>query len=290
MEVPPTSLAILRPAVGAIFLLLVIALVERGRAVPPTRVLAWMLLGGGVIVGVFQLAYQMSTEALGVPATVALLYLAPAFVVAASAVLFGERATLAKGILATLSVIGVWLTVLGARGVDVELTLRGVSWGVLCGVGYASYTLFGKHFSKSYGALAPLTWSTVGGTFLLALVWGLRGEPVTLPGTPEAWVILLLFGVLTIAASALLLFNALRTLEAGRAAIGTTIEPLVATLLAVFLLDQTLTGIGVTGLVLLVCGVIGAYALPSRRSAEAGALTGPAGGSPSPRRHRPRDS
>jgi drug/metabolite transporter, DME family len=272
MGIPPTSVALLRPLVGGAFLALFVAMLwrrrrrlaaARGIEIPPLRRdLAGMLLLGGVIVGIFQLAYQMSTEAVGVPATVALLYLAPAIVVAASTILFREQLTPAKGTLALVSVVGVWLTVFGTRGVDVDLTLAGILWGCVCGSSYAAYTLFGKWYGRVHGPLLPLFWSTLGGTALLAAVWWVRGVEVIWPSTALGWGVLLLFGLLSIALAALLLFNAMRTLEAGRASIGTTVEPLVATLLAWGLLGQTLTSWGMAGLVLLVVGVAGAYGLP----------------------------
>ncbi len=271
MGIPPTSVAILRPGAGILFLTLFVVMVRRRRRqaarragveLPPvTRNLAGMLLLGGLIVGVFQLAYQMSTEAVGVPATVALLYLAPAIVVGASVVVFGERLTFLKGLLAAISVLGVWLTVFGTRGVDVDLTPAGIVWGCICGLSYASYTLFGKWYGKVHGPLLPLFWSTLGGTTLLVVTWWIRGEAIVLPRGWLALGTVLLFGLLTIALAALLLFNAMRTLEAGRASIGTTIEPLVASLLAWALLDQVLTPWGMVGLALLVVGVAGAYGM-----------------------------
>ncbi len=265
MGLPPTSVAILRPATGGLLLGLILIFWQGRRIRPRRRALLAMILGGGVIVGLFQLAYQMSTDSVGVPATVALLYLAPALVILGSRVLFGEPITPVKGALALLSVAGVWLTVMGAEGLDVELTFRGILWGCLCGISYASYTIFGKGFSGPYGPLAPLFWSTLGGSVLLASVWVLRGESVILPQDEVAWGTLILFGFLTIAAAPLLLFNAMRTLQAGRAAIGTTIEPLVATLLAIALLDQVLTPMGWVGLGFLLVGVTGAYATRSRK-------------------------
>ena len=303
LGIPPTSVAILRPAAGVLFLVAILAILgirrrnHRKRAVgspqqsqlpveaaagPPVadsgqgpaplggdpetpgaarRDLAGMILLGGVIVGIFQVAYQMSTEAVGVPATVALLYLAPAMVVAASARLFGERVTPAKAALAGLSVVGVWLTVLGTRGVDLELTLGGVVWGCLSGVAYAGYTLFGKWYGRRHGPVLPLFWSTLAGTVFLGAVWILRGVEVVLPTTLTQIVLVLLLGLVTIALAALLLFNAMRTLEAGRASIGTTVEPLMAALLAWLFLGQVLTPWGIVGLIVLVVGVAGAYAI-----------------------------
>ncbi len=291
LGIPPTSVAILRPAAGVLFLAAIVVVLRfrrqgrqketltgdqtqaaedggqgtrRGFAAfsgISSRDLAGMIILGGVIVGIFQVAYQMSTEAVGVPATVALLYLAPAMVVGFSAPLFGERVTPAKAGLAGLSIVGVWLTVLGTRGVDLELTLGGVLWGCLCGLAYAGYTLFGKWYGRNHGPVTPLFWSTLAGTVFLGAVWLLRGEEVVLPTTLMEIFLVLLLGLVTIALAALLLFNAMRTLEAGRASIGTTVEPLMAALLAWLLLGQVLTPWGLVGLVLLVVGVAGAYAV-----------------------------
>jgi len=260
MGIPPTSVALLRPAVGVVFMGLLLLPRGLGAFRLDRKGALGLLILGGLVVGVFQLAYQMSTAAVGVPATVALLYLAPAYVVGMSALFLGERLTLLRGGLALLSVAGVWLTVFGTRGVDVELSAQGILWGCVCGLTYGSYTLFGKVFGRQYGALVPLFWSTLGGTLLLSLTWAVRREPVVLPDSALAWGVLLAFGFFTMAAAALLLFHAMRTLEAGRASIGTTVEPLAATLLAVVLLDQTLTAGGWVGLSLLLLGVTGAYA------------------------------
>ncbi len=259
LEIPASSVALIRPGAGVLFLTLFLALRgARAFRIGPCDALVLMGLGG-LIVGVFQLAYQFSTESVGVPATVALLYLAPAWVVGVSAFLLRERLTPARAGLALLSVVGVWLTVFGARGVDVALTPRGIFWGCMTGLAYGTYTLFGKITGRTRGALVPLFWSTVGGTLVIVLFFLFSGDRLVLPSEPGGWALALVFGLLTMAAAPLLLFSALRTLEAGRASIGTTIEPLVAALLALLLLDQTLTPVGWGGLALLMVGVAGAY-------------------------------
>jgi drug/metabolite transporter, DME family len=277
MDLPATSVALIRPAGGVLFLALFMAARGMGAFRIGARD-ALVLIGfGGVIVGIFQLAYQMSTAAVGVPATVALLYLAPAWVVGLSAVLLGERLTPSRTGLALLSIVGVWLTVFGARGVDVELGLRGILWGCLTGIAYGTYTLFGKMTGVTRGALAPIFWSTVGGTLGLGAWFALGEETLVLPPDAAGWALALVFGLLTMAAAPLLLFHALRTLEAGRASIGTTVEPLVAAVLAMLLLDQTLTGGGWAGLGILLVGVAGAYAAgPASRSGNSSVTSAPA--------------
>jgi drug/metabolite transporter, DME family len=276
LGIPPTSVAFLRTALGALFLALLLA--PRGRqAFRVSRREALFFVGfGGSVVGVFQLAYQLSTDAVGVPATVALLYLAPAWVVAVSAVLLNERLTPVRGGLALVSVAGVWMTVFGARGVDLVLTPKGILWGCLTGIAYGTYAMFGKVAGRARGALVPLFWSTAGGTVVLAGFFAAGSDTFVLPSDAGTWALALVFGFLTMAAAPFLLFHALRTLEAGRAAIGTTIEPLVAAVLAVLLLDQTLTPGGWTGLVILMLGVIGAYAAgPASRSGNSRVTSAP---------------
>ncbi len=265
LGVAPETVALLRPAIGALFLVLIVLALPSGRrpAIPRGRTLAALTLGGGAIVATFHLAFQLSTQAIGVPATVALLYLAPALVLVGSAILLAEPLTPARIGLAVLSVIGVWMTALGARGEAIALTPTGIAWGVLSGVGYASYILFGKGFGPRLGPLVPLVWSTAGGAALLAAAWAVTARPLHLPEEATTWGILLGFGFLTVTASSLLLFRAMETLDAGRAAIGTTVEPLAAALLATLLLGQVLTLGGWVGLTLLLIGVVGAYVLPS---------------------------
>jgi drug/metabolite transporter, DME family len=276
LGIPPSSVALIRPAAGLIFLFLFLSVRGWGAFRLSLRDGILLVGMGGVVVGVFQLSYQFSTEAVGVPATVAMLYLAPAWVVGMSALFLGERLTAVRGGLALLSIVGVWLTVFGARGVDVELGLRGILWGCLTGVTYGTYTLFGKVTGRTRGALIPLFWSTVGGTLTILVVFAAGATPLVLPADPGTWALALVFGLLTMAAAPLLLFSALRTLEAGRASIGTTIEPLVAAVLAVLLLDQSLAGIGWVGLGILVLGVAGAYAAgPSSRSGNSRITSAP---------------
>src|SRR5690606_2274390 len=135
------------------------ALLRRSELVVDARGAAVLVGVGGLTTAVFQVAYQMATEAAGVPVTVALLYLAPAIVLAASGPLLGERPSGRRVAFGLLSVVGVWLTVLHARGADLALPGRGVTWGLLAAVGYAGYTLFGRHAAPRWGATATVVYS-----------------------------------------------------------------------------------------------------------------------------------
>lgn len=257
LGVPPESLALLRPLVGGILLVTLVAL----RSMRTLRVdlggLLVLGLGGGLAIGVFQMAYQLSTDAVGVPSTVALLYLAPAVVAAASGPLLGEWPDRTRIALLTVTVSGVWLSVLGADEVVAEFGNSGVAWGVLAGVSYGVYTLFGRYASPRYGAMRTVVYSTIGSVAFLALVVPAASGPVVWPASPLAWVLLLAFALLTIAIAHVLFFDALSRIDASRASIATAVEPVVAAILATVLLGQGLAVAGWIGIALVTVGVAG---------------------------------
>ena len=257
LGVPPESLALLRPVVGAIILILVVGATARDTLRIDRRGLLILSLGGGIAVGIFQIAYQLSTDAVGVPSTVAMLYLAPAVVAAASGPLLDEWPDRTRIVLLVLTLTGVWLSVFGAEEVTATFGSSGLIWGVVAGVSYGAYTLFGRFAAPKYGSMATVVYSTLGScVFLLVAVPMTSGE-VVLPSSGAAWGLLIAFGLLTIAVAHFLFFDALAHIDASRASIATAVEPVVAATLATWLLGQGLRPLGWLGIALVVVGVVG---------------------------------
>ena len=269
LGVPPESVALLRPLVGVGFVAAFLAVRRPAELRTDRRGLLLLGLGGGATIGLFQLAYQLSTDAVGVPSTVALLYLAPALVALASGPLLGEWPSALRVALAGVTLVGVWLSVLGAEDVAPEFGTTGLVWGLLAGIGYAAYTLFGRHASPRYGAARTVLYSTLGSSVVLAVAVPAVSGPIILPPTPLAWAVLLAFGLLTIAVAHLLFFDALSRVEASRASIAASIEPAVAGILATQLLGQGLAPLGWVGITIVVAGVAAVGATRDRTSGEA---------------------
>lgn len=257
LGLPPESLALLRPLVGGAILLVVVAATRWKSLRIDLGGLAVLGLGGGLSVGVFQIAYQLSTDAVGVPSTVAMLYLAPAVVAAASGPLLGEWPDRTRLALLAITLSGVWLSVLGAEEVTTTFGSSGFGWGVLAGMSYGAYTLFGRFASPRYGSLPTVVYSTLGSCAFLAVVVPTTSGPVVWPDSGSAWILLLLFALLTIAVAHFLFFDALSRIDASRASIATAVEPVVAGVLATLLLSQGLTPLGWVGIGLVVLGVVG---------------------------------
>ena len=257
LGVPPESLAFLRPFVGSLILLAVVAFKDTRQLVLDVRGSLVLLVGGGLSVGIFQIAYQFSTDAVGVPSTVAMLYLAPAVVAAASGPLLGEWPDRTRIALLVLTLSGVWLSVLGADEVAATFGTTGLGWGILAGLAYGAYTLFGRFAAPRYGSVRTVVFSTLGSCMLLAVVIPVSTGPIVWPGSGRAWVVLFVFSVLTIAVAHFLFFDALSRIDASRASIATAIEPVVAAGLATVLLSQGLSTLGWVGIGLVVAGVAG---------------------------------
>lgn len=257
LGVPPESLAFLRPLAGSLILLSVVTLRNvRGLAID-LRGLLVLGLGGGLAVGIFQIAYQFSTDAVGVPSTVAMLYLAPAVVAAASGPLLGEWPDRTRIGLLVVTLTGVWITVLGAEEVSATFGTTGLSWGLLAGVSYGAYTLFGRYAAPRFGSMRTVVYSTLGSCAFLALVIPVSTGPIVWPASSQAWLVLFAFSALTIAVAHFLFFDALSRIDASRASIATAVEPVVAGTLATVLLSQGLSPFGWFGIALVVAGVVG---------------------------------
>jgi drug/metabolite transporter (DMT)-like permease len=261
--VDPWSAAVLRPLVGTVLLIPLLLAHARAAHRQPARrdrsgraVLLAALVGGAPL-GLFQVAYARSTDALGVPATVALLYLSPALILALQGPLFGDRPSRSQVGMAAVSVAGVWMVVLGTGIGAVAPRGAGVLWGLLTGASFGAYVLFGRWMTPRMGAVPTLTWSTAGAGALLLATNGLLQRPLTVPASGVAWLLLVGLAVATLPAASLLFFAALSRIDPGRASVGATVEPLVGTLLAVALLGQEVGGWGWIGMTVLIAGVVG---------------------------------
>lgn len=274
MGLPPESLALLRPLVGGLILLTAVCLRRPAVLRIDLQGLAIIMLGGGFAVGVFQVAYQFSTDAVGVPSTVAMLYVAPAIVTTASGPLLGEWPDRTRLILLGVTLFGVWLSVFGATEVSSLFDSSGFTWGILAGVSYGAYTLFGRFAAPRYGSLPTVVYSTLGSCLFLALVVPATTGPIVLPSSGPAWALLFTFSLLTIAVAHFLFFDSLVYIDAGRASIATAIEPVIAAVLATVLLSQSLSPVGWLGITLVVSGVVGVGLTSRVQSAATGDLAG----------------
>jgi DME family drug/metabolite transporter len=236
---------------------------------------AWLLVGvgGGVLVALFEVAYQFGIAGTGVAGAAALLYIAPVLVAVLAKPLLGEQLTTLRVVLALVVMAGAALTVrggshgAGAAAIPLPSLLQGVAGGLLAMVSYAGTTLLARYAVPRYGARQVLFLEVLGGVVVLGLVLPLAGHPPVPPHTPAARLYVLLLSLGSVLAANFLFFAAAKRIDAAPTAVAATIEPVVGTLLAWTLFNQQLTVLGWIGLLMVVGGVALGYRQETRPTA-----------------------
>lgn len=210
---------------------------------------------GAVGVALFYVAFQMAIELTSVAVAVVLLYTAPIFVILGAWLVLGEPLTSRALTAGALVVGGVTATAFGAAGAEIRLSRAGIVWGITAALAYSSYYLFGRRYLPRFGVQRTLFYSLLGGSASLAVAYLLLDVPVTIPPPAHLWPHLLAISIGTTLLANSLYYWGLRSVQAGRAAILATVEPLVAAVLALLLFGERLGAIGWFGVALVVSGV-----------------------------------
>ncbi len=203
-------------------------------------------------ISLFYISYQYAVKTGGAAFAAVLLYTAPAWVVIFSFFIYRERLTAVKIGAVIAVMIGVYLisrTGGNANGIGIVGPIALVS-GLVAGFCYSLYYTMGKYFSQKY---------TSPNLFLYVLPLGLLG---ILPfvefshKTPLAWLALLGVAVVSTYLANYCYYNGLKYLEAGRASIVATIEPVVAAVAAYVFFGEYFTFLGYWGAALIIAAVV----------------------------------
>ncbi len=256
------EIAFWRAALGGCVFIAHAAVTRRLRLLKRSDLLAFAAFA---LVGVtlFYSALNLAIEAGGVSLAFVLLYTAPAFVAILAAIFLGERLTLVKVGLVGLSILGVAL-VSNSGGTGVTTSWQAVAWGLTAGASYSTYYLFGKWALRRY---APVTiYAYVMPLGALGLVPFIGFEALRV-ATPAVWLDIGLMSLLSTYGAYLVYYTGLRTIEASRAVLVATIEPVLAALLAAALFGERLSALGIAGAVLvLASAVLATTTAQARRS------------------------
>lgn len=196
-------------------------------------------------VSVFYGAYLLAVTTGGASLASVLLYTAPAFVVLSAFVTRSERVGVRELAAVAVTLCGVALISLGG-GAGVRVSLVSLGWGLLAGLTYALYYLYGKAFFARYAPAALL------GIALPVGALGLLPFTEFHHKTPAAWGLLLLVAVLSTFLAYSVYAAGLRWLPATRASVIASLEPVVATLLAALIFGERLGPLALIGAALVV--------------------------------------
>ncbi len=200
-----------------------------------------------------------------IPVATALLYTAPAFVTILSFLLFKEPFTRVKLIALFITLLGTCFVV-GLIPISVaSLKLNSLLFGIGSGIGYALYSIFSKFALKKYTSLSITTY-----TFFIASITLLPFFPYSekfhLLLQPSVLLYAFGLGFLPTAIAYIVYTYGLNQTEASKASILTTIEPVVATLIGVFIFHEAFTIFQMVGMVCILGSVmlIQVYSKPNK--------------------------
>lgn len=257
--VGPVEIAFWRAALGGSLFVVHAAVVGRLGLEPASvrhklRDLAWFAAFGLIGVTLFYAALNLSIDRGGISLAFILLYTAPAFVAIFAWWLLREPLGVRKAALVGLAMAGVAL-VASDRGTGIQVSVPAVAWGLAAGASYASYYIFGKWMLGRYRPVSIYAFVLpVGAVGLFPLV-------DFAPKTPTAWLLLVLLAVVSTYIAYLAYFTGLKRVEASRAVLVATIEPVVAAVLAAAVFGERFGTAGFVGSAL----VLTAAALSSVR-------------------------
>lgn len=252
----PYSIVVVRNLGGLLALTAVFALTDHGVFQIKLRDLKYFFGTGIVSVLAFTVCYFSCQQVCSLAVAAILLYTAPAIVVILSAILWKEPVTRKKVTALVLTLVGC-ACVTGVFAGDLTVTLRGVLLGLGAGFFYALYSVLGRYALAHYGPMTVTYWTFVFcGAGSLAFV-----RPKELAAGfshPSAWLLSLGLVVLSTVLPYLFYTWGLARVEASRASIMASLEPVVASLVGVLVFGEpmgVLTALGIG------CVLAGVYIL-----------------------------
>ncbi len=211
----------------------------------------WCFFGTGICsIVFFNFCYFRTITLTSLSAAAVLLYTAPVMVMIMSVFLFKEKLTVTKIIAAAVAFTGCAL-VTGAADGRLALNAAGVLTGLGSAFGYALYTIFGEYaLKRGYNSITITLYTFVFASVGVLPFANLPDLAEKIADNPQiiGWgaVLALVVTVLPYLVYTL----GLRTVEAGKASVMATVEPVVATLVGVIAFSEPLSASGVVGIIL----------------------------------------
>lgn len=246
----------IRLTIAAIFFSLVLFIKERsGFKIAVRDIPLFLGLGFGSIL-FFTVCYFTAITMMSLSTAAILLYTSPVWIMLMSVVFFHEKLD-GKKLLALLFAFAGCVLVSGISGEG--MTIKGLLVGLGSGIGYGLYSILGTVALRRY---SPYTVTTY--TFIFAAIgsWVISNPADMFSKFSKAPDLgfLILFCVITALITAVIPFLAytlgLQSVEASKAGIIATIEPMVATLIGMIVFSEPLTLMSGAGILLILAAVI----------------------------------
>ncbi|MDQ3285243.1 MAG: DMT family transporter [Actinomycetota bacterium] len=248
------ALVAVRASVGWAAMLLFVLLTRGvGGLRVARRDLLFLVPLGLVGIGAFYLLYFFTVRESTVGTAAILLYSSPAFVSLLAWIFLRETLGMLRVLALTLTFGGIFLVVGGYAPAALEISPLVLATGLLSGLTYGLYSIFGKPVAGRLDPAIILSYALGFGTVLL-VIFALPTLDTLVGLSPDSYALLLMLAVVHTSLAFGLYTVGLKRLDAGQAAIVATVEPVVAGAIGVVLLGETLTAPKLLGALLVLAG------------------------------------
>ena len=259
------SITAFRLTSGSFVMILSFLIFDRSKLKIRLRDLGWFVASAVFSVVAMSVLYFTSINATSMGVAAILLYTAPIFVMLMSCLLFKEKLTSKKLIALVLAFAGCVL-VAGMAG---SATTFGILTGLGSGFAYALYSIFGVVLLKRYHPFTVTVYTfTIAGIVSLLISNPTEQIPVLISGGSSAMVTAVAMGIVTAAIPYLLYTLGLRDMEASRASVLATAEPMVAAILGILVYHEDVTPTKLLGIALILGAILLLNARKKTRKAE----------------------
>jgi len=255
----PLTVVAIRATIAFVTLALALAVAERRLLRLNSRHIPFFAIYGLIGVTFNYAAYFYALRWTTVATAVILLYTYPALVTLLSARFLGERMSPAKGLSLVLTFAGCFLVAQGYDLSALRLNLYGILFGLGAGASTAMYSLLGKKALQRYDPWTAVCYAFgFGALFLILLIALLSPQPFADLHYPwPAWVAILALAWFPTLLAYALFTASMKHIEASKASITATLEPVVASALAYLLLGEEMCWPQLLGVGLVLAGIVG---------------------------------
>lgn len=249
------QISCIRVIFSAIFMSLFVLIKDRTLFSIRLKDLPLFILIGAVSIFFTSVCYFKTISVASVSVACVLMYTAPIFVLIFSFMFFREKITVKKILAIILAVVGCTF-VSGFIGSDNKISTIGLFFGLLSGISYASYSILGKFILKRYSPLTQTVYAFIFAALTALFVFDFKTAGTLLVENKSLYLIYPLTGIFTSVLPYLLYSLGLKKLEPSIASVLSSVEPLVATLVSIFILFEPFSLISGVGIVLILLSVI----------------------------------
>ena len=250
IPIPSGALAMFRGIIGAIFLFAIIFISRKKLNIKAIKENLILLIISGALIGFNWILLFEAYNYTSVATATLCYYMAPVFVIFASPIFLKENLTLKQLICSVFAILGMVLV----SGIF-EVGLNNISefWGVLLGLGaaalYASVIIINKKLTNVNSFERTIIQLAAAGITIIPYTV-LFEENSTTELNINVVLLILFVGLIHTGIAYALYFGSIKNVKAQTAAIYSYIDPIVATILSVVVLNEKMSLLAVTGAII----------------------------------------